>query len=1497
MTKTFSKKGLLLILALVVFAIACPLVVFAGDNTVHGASHEADDHWTCVRDADPSCKLAEADIVLHEHTKSCYVQDPQCKKHDCKDNNGADCVTDYICGFAEETDAHQHDENCYVPACTATEHTHGDGNCVDCELVEHVCEPICPLADADGHICDTTCALVCADGDFCPGEHQHSTACCTVEEHVCNVDCDGSVVLDCDAQTAGHTHDIDCTGCTINNSAPHTHTKDCYLDCEKIYDKGHAHTDACYGWSCYYFEVKSDLSEVAANETIELSSKFESSIAGLTPVYTWYLNGVVLEDENAATVSALQMDLVGANLITCQAVVDGQTLSDTITINVTGDTTGQPNPFTSGTDTRNINVQLFDYNTAINNYADGSNFGFFHYFGSNGIGNANYTADNNAGITGKNQGTTSGAVKTNLENGYPVSKTNNYSLDYLFTPSDSADGSREYYPVNSINAGLFQLEDGYYVYDSGKNAASYDAAAQRFLLYNATLQPKNTAANATAPYNFLPFNNFDGATSTTIGDNWQLPDAKGHANNVNLWFGMTVDFDFVQPKAGMIGEKPMTFSFTGDDDVWVYIDGMRVIDLGGTHEAQTGTIDFSTGIVTNRDKETSLYKCFVAAWTDAGKSATQIKALAAETFVNYGTTAAPDYKGGVLKDYSRHKLNFYYMERGGTISYCALKFNILTVPSNSVDVTKEVQLPSGVENDNSAVVINHLDFDFGFELWDENNSKINGPFEYEVLIAGTDTVIDSSRYTDINGHFSLKSGQTARFKDIRADYTYQVTEFDIDLSQYDTIQIDGTSVIINSGDPVQDIKSGVLSAATKNSIKFINYCTIENLLPLTISKTGENLDADTVFYFQVLFDNAKTAFAYIKNGDNTVVYTANDANLGVGVIGLKKGETATILNVLGDTKFSVQELDSAGYLTTCDILPANGDITYNSYDEDTKTASGIVVFGQENSITFNNEPDSNLQVTKKVNGSASIANANATKLFAFKVTINGEVFNFTLKDGETWTSSPFPAGSNYSVEEVVIPLGYSFGGLAANSAPAVGVLANEMDATHVTVVNNIETRDLAVSKTVTNYEDMVNPDQTFDFQVIFNGTAQVLTYRLSGVEYGENDTLPTTDATGKFSLKHGETALFTHIQTGTAYDARELTASLPSGFVYAGGNSSGILSATTLVNVRNAWLANGLNVTKIVDGETNYTGSFSFRLLLNGEPANRQAYSIAGSSNFFATDASGIFTLRDGQTASFANLPVGTEYSVEEINIPANFELQGNKIRIGSIEDTSSRYSETFVNKVVTAPLSVTKHVYNTETDSSMDNSDTTAFTFRLLVNGEPYVGPLTIGNTNTSTNSLGQFFLSAGQTAVINGLPIGSSYNVAELNNMPNHYAYESSTGTVGTITALGNAASFTNSYTPETDTDIIIRYRDRETIIENNNTEIIYINEENPPLAEIPDTDTPLASSPFVTIDDGAVPLAETPNTGDDRALGLLLFFAALSILSLFLMRKMLKAEKNQG
>lgn len=358
---------------------------------------------------------------------------------------------------------------------------------------------------------------------------------------------------------------------------------------------------------------------------------------------------------------------------------------------------------------------------------------------------------------GNGKGAYTGIVNKILTKGYPAMAADkgSESLDYLFGgKSDSA--VTNYTPAG----GLLTLDkDGYYGFDADSQNATYDTALSKFTLSN------RPCTNQSDTPCFAPFGN--------------------DTNDNKYSFGMNLGAEFYMPKDGKVNNQDMVFDFTGDDDVWVFIDGVLVLDLGGIHQALDGSINFATGKITY-DK-TQRYgnppaATITQAFTNAGKT--------------WDSTA-----------YKTHHLSFFYLERGDGGSNCKIRFNLPVKPSKAIDIEKET--------------LGAIDADkqFQFQLFVGSSST---PYQgkYSVYDAYTNQVLFDTQ-TSNNGVITLAKGQFARVQsDSFTDATpYKVRE--LNSSDY-TVSANGSPMTQQGSNDNAYAETGSFTVGTTGHVTIVN---------------------------------------------------------------------------------------------------------------------------------------------------------------------------------------------------------------------------------------------------------------------------------------------------------------------------------------------------------------------------------------------------------------------------------------------------------------------------------------------------------------------------------------------------------------------------------------------------------------------------------------------------------------------------------------------------
>lgn len=168
------------------------------------------------------------------------------------------------------------------------------------------------------------------------------------------------------------------------------------------------------------------------------------------------------------------------------------------------------------------------------------------------------------------------------------------------------------------------------------------------------------------------------------------------ANNYNYGFGARLQVDFTLTDDGKVegtdGRKPIKFFFSGDDDVWVFIDGKLALDVGGAHAKASGLLVFSA------DESSEHATAYVNGVKAGGTSKGDVR-TGSEFHVNYkpseNANAIPidfNYEGAKidLEKGKTHTLTMYYMERGMWESNMAVAFNFPDY--NELQVKKEVNV-------------------------------------------------------------------------------------------------------------------------------------------------------------------------------------------------------------------------------------------------------------------------------------------------------------------------------------------------------------------------------------------------------------------------------------------------------------------------------------------------------------------------------------------------------------------------------------------------------------------------------------------------------------------------------------------------------------------------------------------------------------------------------------------------------------------------------------
>lgn len=304
---------------------------------------------------------------------------------------------------------------------------------------------------------------------------------------------------------------------------------------------------------------------------------------------------------------------------------------------------------------------------------------------------------------------------TNTKNAKLGNVYNNVAFPFTKKQIFGEDQGVDYWYFDSKDTTLYLKQDSEQNSDSKYFLQKSTDNRDRSVNVNASSTPQGQ-------YGYFPFN--ETATS-------------GVASTYNYGFGTKLQMDFTLTDDGMVETKKkdsngnpistnIKFFFSGDDDVWVFIDGQLVLDVGGAHGKVSGLLEFGE----TKDGKKNSVTAYVSQVKKGGTSENDQDGKNGNTAVKNVT-----YNGDVINFYAqntnlepldkgkKHTLTMYYMERGMWESNMAVAFNF--PDNNELQVQKEVDLTNVTDTDFKNCFKNQKIFNFTIQ----NQATHYGPKE------------------------------------------------------------------------------------------------------------------------------------------------------------------------------------------------------------------------------------------------------------------------------------------------------------------------------------------------------------------------------------------------------------------------------------------------------------------------------------------------------------------------------------------------------------------------------------------------------------------------------------------------------------------------------------------------------------------------------------------------------------------------------------------------
>ena len=422
--------------------------------------------------------------------------------------------------------------------------------------------------------------------------------------------------------------------------------------------------------------------------------------------------------------------------------------------------------------------------------------------------------------SGKNYGCAFGLVDSLDKNGYIV-----YN-EWVVVPKLFNDGSAEgKHTYDGSSLTFSQVGDTYTLSSASVSGGGSVDQLDRFFnpatgttvyekIFTNDFWPLDAATNKTDPLfgnkdssvSYRGFKSVDNISGTWDDESGTFPtsdDGRAH----NSFFGMqyAVTFTLTEDYVG-----PLEYYFFGDDDMWVFLDGKLVCDIGGVHS--------SVGE-------------YVNLWD----------------YLNKGEA-------------DKHTLTFFYTERGASGSTCYMNFTLPSVSGVNIEQkTGDLEISKQVIGEDDL----NKEFSFDIKFTDANGRRIWDDYAY------TRTKNDGSTETDLVLHngsqFSLKAGETIRIKYLPIGLRYEITELGPD-GYTVTNTVDG---VLSGGRTAQ----GTIIKDVPGTVVFTNTMKKVGLTLQKLDQDGEKALAGAVFELKNAADDSVYAMKDTDSTSGQILYT------------------------------------------------------------------------------------------------------------------------------------------------------------------------------------------------------------------------------------------------------------------------------------------------------------------------------------------------------------------------------------------------------------------------------------------------------------------------------------------------------------------------------------------------------------------------------------------------------------------------------------------------